>query len=291
MIDLHLHSTASDGLLTPSQVVRRAKAGGHRAIALTDHDTQAGVREALAEGERVGLEVVPGVEISLDHPSGALHVISLFVGPDHEPLANALDRLRNGRAERNARLAEKLTELGMPVGVEDAAVQRGADEAGGGGIVARPHFAMALLEKGFVTSFQEAFDLWIGKGRPAYVERYRLGRAEAFGIIRDGGGVSVLCHPATLGLREGLADFAAELRADGLDAIEIRYGEPDARREAAYREIAGRVGLLESGGSDFHGHSVKDQRIGIRAGNLKIPYEVLEVLKERAAENGRGVRP
>lgn len=282
MIDLHLHSTASDGILAPAALVRLAKEAGLTAIALTDHDTTAGVPEAMAEGERVGLEVVPGVEISLEHEN-TCHMIGLFVNIGHGPLQEALDRVRDGRADRNRRLIARLSEMGMPLTLAEVRQHAGGD------VVARPHFARALVARGYVGTLKEAFDLYIGKGQVGYVDRYRLMAPEAIGLVRAAGGVSVLCHPVTLGLDFGdgagsgeLRPFVTGLAEQGLDAMEVWYPDHDPQTEARLRGVAREAGVLESGGSDYHGHSRRDARAGIGAGGMNIPYSVLEALRERA---------
>ena len=280
MIDLHLHSNASDGMLAPAALVRQAGEAGLTAIALTDHDTTAGVPEAMAEGERAGMEVVPGVEISLEHEN-TFHMIGLFVD-EHRGLQEALDRIRVGRADRNLRLIARLSEMGMPLTMGDV------EEHAGGEVVARPHFARALVAKGYVGTLKEAFDVYIGKGRPGYVDRYRLQAPEAIGHIHAAGGVSVLCHPKTLGLDLGDGDggellpFVRGLAEQGLDAMEVWYPDHDPLTADRLRGVARDALLLESGGSDYHGHSRKDTRAGVGTGGLKIPCSVLEALRERA---------
>jgi len=280
LIDLHLHSTESDGVHPPAEVVRRGASVGLSALALTDHDTMAGIPEAEAAAREAGLELVPGVEISLDHPTGTFHMIGLFVEPANEPLARALERLREGRDDRNRRLVERLGELGLPVGIEE--VRRFAT----GEVVARPHFARALVSKGLVGSYKEAFDRWIGKGAPGYVDRYRLPVGDAIRRVHDAGGVAVLCHPYTLKLGEepggALQAFVVGLAEIGLDAIEVRCREPDPGREGPYRAIASAAGILESGGSDFHGGSHRDGGRGLGRAKLDLPVEMLEALRERA---------
>jgi len=289
MIDLHLHSTASDGMLAPAVVVRRAREAGLSAIAITDHDTTAGVPEAMAEGARVGLEVVPGVEVSIGH-AHTFHMIGLFVDLEDHVLAEALERVRDGRAERNRALVSRLGELSLPVTLREVR------EYAGGDVVARPHFARALVARGYVGTTKEAFDRHIGKGRPGYVDRFRLTAEETIGLIRGAGGVSVLCHPSTLRLDmsgdgcgpDALLPFVIDLREKGLDAIEVFYPDHDPPTEASLRAIAREADLLESGGSDFHGHTKKDVRNGIGGARLDVPDAVLEALRERALSRRTG---
>ncbi|MCU0726721.1 MAG: PHP domain-containing protein [Planctomycetes bacterium] len=285
MIDLHVHSTASDGMLSPSEVVRAARQAGLSAVALTDHDTTAGLAEALAEAARGGIEVVPGVEISLDFGPGSLHLIGLFVDPLDARLDGLLRRLRTGRRERNLRIAVRLGELGVPVAIDEvAALARGE-------VVSRPHFARALLRRGHVGSLKEAFDRFLRKNGPAYVERWRPSAAEAIEAVRGAGGAAVLCHPHTLGLGEGepLAEFVAGLVTLGLDALEAHYPDYDRRQREDYAGLAKRCGLLISGGSDFHGPPVSESRLGTGRGGLAIPDGVLADLRDLTS--GRTPRP
>lgn len=275
MNDLHLHSTASDGALSPSLLVRRAREAGLGTVALTDHDTLAGIPEAAAEGRRRGIAVVPGVELSLPHAPGTFHLIGLFVDPGDAGLAAALERIREGRAERNRKLLERLSGLGLPLGVEEV-------EAEGGGVTARPHFARAMLRRGYVASEKEAFDRFLGKGACAYVDRLRLSPREAIDLIHGAGGVAVLCHPATLLLPDragpgGLAHFTAGLAALGLDALEVWGPDPDGLSETRLLALASATGLLPAGGSDFHGRSPREVRPSGR-----VPDEALEALRERS---------
>lgn len=242
----------------------------------------AGVAEAQAEGERVGVEVIPGVEISLDCDRGTFHLIGLFVDPENVALAATLGDIRHGRKDRNRRLTERLAELGMPVDLDEVTAYAGGE------VVARPHFARAMIERGYAADNQDAFDRFLAKGRPAYVERTRLGAEEALSLVRAAGGVSVLCHPFTLDLEEdALRRFVRETAALGLDAMEVRYSAPDRAREVQWRRIAEETGLLESGGSDFHGHTKKDKRLGLRAKTLEIPMSVADALRVRAEEHRR----
>lgn len=285
MIDLHAHTTASDGMLSPSEVVRAAKQAGLSAVAITDHDTTGGLSEALAEGNRAGIEVVPGVELSLAVAKGSFHLIGLYVDPADARLAGLLGRIREGRRARNARIAARLGELGVPVTIEEvAALARGE-------VVSRPHFARALVRRGHTGGVKEAFDRFLRKDGPAYFERWRPPAAEAIGAVRSAGGAAVLCHPHTLGLGDGepLAEFVTHLAGIGLDAVEVFYPDYDRRQTGSYTKLAEGLGLLASGGSDFHGPPVSESRLGTGRGGLSIPDEVLAPI--RAATSARTPRP
>lgn len=285
--DLHVHSDRSDGSVPPAEVVRLAKEARLDAVALTDHDTLDGVAEAADAAARSGIRLVPGVELSIPfggapgEPSlGTFHLIALAVDPAHPAILGVATKLREGRGPRNARIVELLRAAGVDVTLEE--VEREA----AGDVVARPHVARVLLKKGVVRTFQEAFDRWLGKGRPAYVDRVRVTVREAVDAARAAGGATVVCHPHTLGFGDddaGLVAFLTSCREAGVDALEVRTGRtapPDERRMQA---VAERAGLLPSGGSDFHGEAKPDLRIGSGRGRLRVPTAWLEALLARAA--------
>lgn len=275
--DLHTHSTCSDGTVPPREVVRLAKEARLDAVALTDHDTFDGVAEASDEGAKRGIRVIPGVELSLPH-EGTFHLIALGVDPSSAGIRGVADRLREGRGPRNQEIIRRLREAGFDVTIEE--VEREAQ----GAVVARPHFARVLVKRGFVTSFHEAFDRWLGKGRPCYADRARVTLAEAVSAAHAAGGATVVCHPYTLGLADDAAfvAFLKECGAAGVDAVEVRTGAGTASDERRWEAVAGAAGLLPSGGSDFHGENRPDLKIGSGRGRLHVPVEWLEALLERA---------
>ena len=192
-VDLHTHTTASDGDLSPTELVARAHAAGLTAIAVTDHDTTAGLHEALEAGKRIGLEVVPGIELSAEVGRGQCHLLGFLIDPDNEPLLSRLRYVVDMRNNRNSHIIDRLrNELGFDITLDEVEVIAGGD------IVARPHFARVMVNKGYVSSMQEAFDIFLGKGGRAYVERVRLSPPEAIALIHGAGGVAVLAHPNNL---------------------------------------------------------------------------------------------
>ena len=274
-IDLHLHTTASDGVMTPSELVRYAKAKGLRAIAITDHDTIEGLEEGLSEGERIGFEVIPGLEISVKHSPGSMHLLGYFLDIHHPLLTERLQYLQQARAERNPKIAEKLKELGVKVTYEEVL------KASGGGQVGRPHFAQVLMEKGYVRTFQEAFDRFLKKGAAAYVEKVRFAISEALHFIKDAGGVAVLAHPNTLGVKghAALEDLVLQLVKEGLQGIEVYYPEHSPLEVAQYKVLAERHGLLATGGTDYHGMEGNELDIGVGRGEMRLPYSIVESLR------------
>ncbi len=266
-VDLHAHSTASDGTYPPAEVARLAAEVGLMAVALTDHDTVAGLDEFLAAGRDLDLAAVPGVEISANHPQGTMHLVGLFVDRLHPELGEALRWLQQGRAERHPKMLGRLKNLGLDLTWEE--VERQA----GGGQVGRPHFARAMLARGWVSSFEQAFDRYLGKGRPAYVDRRRFDPPRAIDLLHRAGAVVVLAHPQTLNAfnLDALAEEVEELRDMGLDAIEAWHPVMDSAWTRSLTDLARRLDLAVSGGSDFHGDNKSDVRLGVGRGTLRVP--------------------
>jgi predicted metal-dependent phosphoesterase TrpH len=274
-VDLHLHTTASDGVMSPSEIVRYAKAKGLQAIAITDHDTIEGLEEGLSEGERIGFEVIPGIEISAVHSPGSMHLLGFFLDIYHPLLNERLGYLQKARAERNPKIAEKLSRLGIDLTYEEVL------KVSGGGQVGRPHFAQVLLGKRYVRSFQEAFDRFLKKGAPAYVDKFRFTAKEALHFINEAKGIAVLAHPNTLGMNgySELENLLVQLVEEGLKGIEVYYPEHSASEVAQYKILAERYGLLLTGGTDYHGIEKNSLDIGVGRGDMKLPYSLVENLK------------
>ena len=274
-IDLHLHTTASDGVLSPSEIVRYAKAKGLQAIAITDHDTIEGCEEGLSEGEKIGFEVIPGIEISAEYSPGSMHILGFFLDIHHPLLNERLEYLQKARAERNPKMVAKLNQLGIEVTYEEVL------KASGGGQVGRPHFANVLLEKKYVRNFQEAFDRFLKKGAPAYVDKFRFTSKEALHFIHEARGVAVLAHPNTLGVKKysELEKLVLQLVDEGLKGIEVYYPEHSAAEVAQYKNLADGYGLLSTGGTDYHGIEKNELDIGVGRGEMKLPYSIVENMK------------
>jgi 3',5'-nucleoside bisphosphate phosphatase len=274
-VDLHLHTTASDGVMSPSEIVRYAKTKGLQAIAITDHDTIEGLEEGLSEGERIGFEVIPGIEISAVHSPGSMHLLGFFLDIYHPLLNERLGYLQKARAERNPKIAEKLSRLGIDLTYEEVL------KVSGGGQVGRPHFAQVLLGKRYVRSFQEAFDRFLKKGAPAYVDKFRFTAKEALHFINEAKGIAVLAHPNTLGMNgySELENLLVQLVKEGLKGIEVYYPEHSASEVAQYKILAERYGLLLTGGTDYHGIEKNSLDIGVGRGDMKLPYSLVENLK------------
>ena len=278
-VDLHTHTTASDGSDSPAELVVAAAAMGLSAVAVTDHDTTEGLPEAENAAADAGIELVRGLELSLEWSPGAMHLLILLI-EDSDSLSSRLDRVREGRVRRNLEVVERLRSQGVEITMEE--VKR----EGGSGSIGRPHFASLLVKKGHAPDIPAAFDQYLARGRPAYLERYRLGPAEAIGAAHAAGGAAVLAHPLTLGV-EGAALSAVleELSEQGLDGIEAHYGTYGFPTRRMLVDLARRHGLIPSGGSDYHGRFKPDVRLGVGRGDLVVPDEVLAEL--RAAVSSR----
>lgn len=274
-VDLHAHSTASDGSDTPRRLVELAADKGLSALALTDHDTQEGLPEAQEAAESTDLELIPGTELSLEYQGGGMHLVVLWLKPGSGPLQERLAGLQAGRGDRNVRICEILTDLGMPVNIEEV------EEEAGGGSVGRPHIAQVMVRKGYVPDIKTAFDLWLATGQPAYVGRPRLNPEEGIALARQSGAVPVLAHPHTLGITrsEEMARLLGRLKDAGLVGLEAFYSSYLRHEREGYAHLARRFGLVPSGGSDYHGTYKPGLELGVGYGDLVIPDSVLEELR------------
>lgn len=283
MLDLHSHSSYSDGSDTPAQLVVAACAAHLRALALTDHDSGAGTAEFLDECRKSNLTGIAGIELSADPCGpGQLHLLGLGIDPASDVLEKGLEPVLEGRHERNERILEKLRDLGFNLTWEEVTELAGED------IVGRPHFAQAMVARGWAETVPEVFENYLGKGAPAYVDRFRLSPAEAIGLIKAAGGVAVLAHPLSW-----YADFA-ELREElkplvdcGLRGIEAYHPSAGPEENLEYLRIAKYFGLLVTGGSDYHGAEVKQGiKLGTGNGSLFVPDKLLQPLLAEVCEAG-----
>jgi len=265
--DLHLHTTASDGRLTPSELVALALEEGLEVISVTDHDSVGGVEEAVAAaGSRGKITVIPGVEINTDLATGELHVLGYFIDYMDEDLVASLANIRESRVGRAQKMVEKLRQLGMPV-----EWQRVQDLAKGESIC-RPHIAQAMLEKGYVSDEKEAFEKYIGRNGPAYFGREKVGPADAVGIVKKAGGIPVLAHPADIANADNII---VGLKAAGLVGLEAYYGQYDSKTVRRCVKMAARHSLLTTGGTDYH-HFQDDREVP--PGSADIPVSSIERL-------------
>lgn len=275
MIDLHAHTTASDGSLTPRQLVERAARQGVKALAITDHDTLDGLAEAFSAGQEFGVEIVPGLEISAEFPIGTMHILGYYIDTESQLLLENLAMLRQARNTRNPRIIKKLQELGLDITLAEV------EEVAGGEVVGRPHFARVMIAKGYVQTANEAFEKYLAKGAPAYFDKARLDPQVALEVIKKAGGVSVLAHPYQLKTKsnEELTKIIADLKMMGLDGLEVIYSRHSTQQVADYQALAQHYDLLVTGGSDFHGVTKPDIEVGIGLGQLVIPPVLLDHVK------------
>lgn len=268
LVDLHSHSTASDGAFPPEEVVARAHAAGLSALALTDHDTLEGVPRALDTGARLGIRVISGCEFSVQVSWGEMHLLGYFLPLGHQPLEDFLARTRADRTRRGAEMAERLRGLGLKVSAADIL------EEAGGGAVGRPHVARALLRLGQVGTIQEAFDRYIGWGRPGFVEKRLPTFRAVTELVHSCGGVVSAAHLKDRGSRANLT----ALRKEGLDAVETRHPSHDGDTRARLTDLAAALGLLRSGGSDWHDDEPGFSPGG-HLGGQEVPEEWLAALE------------
>jgi predicted metal-dependent phosphoesterase TrpH len=272
-VDLHVHSTASDGKLTPAEVIGEAAEKGMSYIALADHDTVDGIAAAKKAAQSFpGLSVIPAIEISTDIPQGEVHILGYFIDYTDAEFLAKLEDFKNSRLRRAKQMVARLANLGVPVEWQRVL------ELAGGSTIGRPHIAQAMMEKGHVPFFKDAFDEYLGHGKPAYVEREKMLPAEAVGIIVKAKGLAVLAHPLTTEDPEGLI---AELKPAGLVGLEAYYGEYDAEEVEGLLALAQKHGLIATGGSDFHGIEPEEETA---IGGADVPLEAVERLIALAKE-------
>jgi predicted metal-dependent phosphoesterase TrpH len=276
-LDLHLHTTHSDGSLPPGEVVALAHKAGVSALAITDHDITTAIPEAVAAGRQFGIEVIPGLEVSSWYGDSELHVLGYFLDWQDAALNERLAALRESRHRRNPKIIERLQALGIDIRYDEVRALAGTEAVG------RPHIARVLMNKGVVASAKEAFDRFLPNGGPAYVPRELPSPAEAIRWIKAARGLAVLAHPTWVKTTEGtLMDLVRQLKADGLDGVEVHYSTHTPRQTREYLDLAKRLNLLVTGGSDFHGVTKPDIDVGIGRGTLHVPDSLLPKLKQAA---------
>lgn len=273
-IDLHTHSTESDGTLTPENLMEHAKNCGLSAIALTDHDSISGIRKAQPAAERLGIELVPGIELSTDYHGMEIHILGYYIDINHPDFLKKLKEFVDNRDNRNEKMAALLQQEGFDISI-DALYQENPDS-----VITRAHFAKYLVEHGFVKDRETVFREYLGDGCRCCVPREKITPYEAIRLIKTGGGLAFFAHPVLCHMsQEELHDFTKSLTEAGLTGLEAIYSKNGPGDELRLRELAGEFGLRISGGSDFHGANKPDIHLGTGTGNLKIPYGVLEQVK------------
>lgn len=282
-IDLHIHSSASDGTFTPREILTQAGRLGLAAISITDHDTVDGCRQVMALPTPAGVQCLTGIEISSQPPegfglAGSLHILGYGIDPSDPHLIRAISPLQEARQQRLPKMIGRLNHLGFKISEEEVREVVGRGQPG------RPHLARAMMKKGVVNSIDEAFDRYLGNGQPAYVQKYRLPYRQAIETILRAGGIAVLAHPGLLEL-PAEADLALlqRLKRAGLGGIEAYYPRHSAEAAARYRRLAQKLALLITGGTDFHGDITPDIQLGSARGGFSVPYEIYRALAARLA--------
>lgn len=271
--DLHVHTTASDGIYTPSEIVSMAKVKKLRAIAITDHDTIDGCEEAISMGHTKGVEIIPGVEISVKYDNTSIHILGLFIDTSNIALVQAMHEGIVSRNERNPRIIKKLNEIGIKISMDEV-------EEIAGGTIGRPHIAQVLVKKGYVKTSEEAFAKYLAKGKPAYFDRIRLLPEQAFELIINAGGIPIWAHPLIhKDFPEDIDQMITKLKNLGLKGIEVYYSDYTEEQTQISKDLAERFGLIMSGGTDFHGTKASEIELGIGKGNLAIPYNLVNQMK------------
>jgi 3',5'-nucleoside bisphosphate phosphatase len=268
-VDLHCHTTASDGLLTPGELVKAAAECGLKAVGITDHDTMSGWDEAERAGNEHGIDILRGIELNTDWSGIEVHILGYEINPTNFNLQEKLRFLRDARCNRMVKILEKLQLLGIDIRKSEIIKNARGESVG------RPHIAQVLVDKGIVRTIKEAFDQFIGSGAPAYVPRYKLTPEEGITLVRDAGGVAVLAHPGVYGLWEGIPKWIEV----GLQGIEVSHSEHTPQNVKQGHEIAEKYNLIMTGGSDFHGEARKP---GIRLGAWGTSYEIVEKIRQNA---------
>ncbi len=278
-IDLHIHSTASDGTYSPREIIALAERLNLAAIAITDHDTIDGSNEAIVAGTPQSLKLLTGVEISAAPPSsffssGSFHILGYSFRPDDPLLNQILSKLQMARENRNPGIIGLLNNLGINISIQEVI------ELAGDGQTGRPHIARLMLEKGFVESIDEAFNKYLGKGKPAYVDKYRIECGKVIEIIIGAGGIPVLAHPALIeiGIGSRFEKLIVKLKEMGLRGIEAYYPEHSKKQTSYYLKLAKKYELLITGGTDFHGSLKPDINMGFGKGDFHVPYCLYENL-------------
>jgi len=278
MIDLHVHTTASDGTYTPSEVVDLAKKIGLTAVAITDHDTVNGLDEAKNQAQKIGIEFIDGIEISADFEI-EMHILGYFINPKDHSLLNALNILESFREERNPKIVKKLQLMGYKITMEEVI------STANGNIIGRPHIAKVLVDKGYFSNTKEVFDKLLSYGKPAYVKKDKLHPKDAIEIIKGSGGIAILAHPHKfLYLDDSIENILIELMDYGLDGIEAIHSEHSIQEKNRLMEVAEKLSLIITGGSDFHGKNKEDIHLGTGKNNIAVSDEILERLKERVTK-------
>lgn len=280
LIDLHVHSTISDGTLSPEELAVYAKQKGLNSMALTDHDTIAGIEACTAKGIELGIEIIPGIEFSANHHGKEVHILGYYINPKDAILTNRLERLVTARSTRNEQMLQKLTELGLPLTMKDLIATLDAPYTKET-IFTRAHIAKAMVQKGYINERSEAFSRYIGDGKPGFIPKARFTSEECIDLIHQAGGLAVLAHPMLYGYGQSdIAQVISIFKQMGLDGVECLYSTHSQDETHHLLTVCHNLDLFPTGGSDFHGKSKPNLDLGCGYGKLAIPYTLLETIKK-----------
>ncbi len=271
-IDLHIHTKASDGTFSPTEMVEYAKSKNVVAVAITDHDTVAGIEEGLIAGKEMGIEVIPGIEFSTEIDDISFHIVGLFVDHKDKTLLELTDQIQNSRHNRAKMIIEKVNALNVGPEITLQEVEEVAS-----GLIGRPHIASIMIEKGYATKMDEVFEKFLVRGGPCYVPRFKLKPQEAVSILAKMNAISILAHPGFIPIGYNFDEFLEDLKKFGLAGIEVIYPTHSPDQRKFFRKLAKKFDLLESGGSDCHGELSGGPYIG----RTKITYQYLQKMKDR----------
>ena len=274
-VDFHMHTTFSDGSYTPEELLRYCKEKNLRAVAVTDHDTVSSHEEAKAAAVKYGVELIPGIEISCQFEPGTLHVLGYFLNPKDPGLMKDLENLQKARAERNPMIISKLNKLGLKITMDEVVQESGGDQVG------RPHFAQVLIKKGYVKNNEEAFRTYLGKGAAAYVDKRRLPAKEGIAMITNAGGLAVVAHPKQLKItdRSRLVELFKKWKSYGLGGVEAYSSCQNKDEQKFWHQLGDELGLIVTGGSDFHGKNKPDVDLGWMGNGVNLGYEIVEKMR------------
>lgn len=282
-VDLHMHSTHSDGTVNPTELMRECKKKRLSWVALTDHDTLAGYQEAKQEADQLGIYLIPGVEISVGFEPGSLHILGYFMNPEDKQLLAALKDIQNSRKERNPKIIQKLQALGMRITLEEVeALAREEQKMQGEIQIGRPHFAKVLLKKEYVRTFDEAFRKYLSKGGEAYVEKWCFTSKDVIRVINEAGGIASIAHPSSMHLDSfELEKAVKKMVGEGLGAIEVYHSSHKPRQRSELLDLTKKFHLGVTGGSDFHGANKPGLSLGFLGRGIYLDEEVIEGLKNK----------
>lgn len=285
-VDFHMHTTHSDGSYTPTELIRYCKVKGLACVSVTDHDTISSFDEADEAAKDLGIELIPGVEISAQFEPGTLHILGFFMDRHQPKLKAVFEEIQKARRERNPQIIQKLNALGIDISMKDVVEEAYANTEGmADKQIGRPHFAKVLLKKGVIKTLEEAFDRYLGKGKLAYVDKRRVTSEEAINLINQAGGIASVAHPKQMKLApDTLEKEIGKLVDQGLGGIEVYNSCQRPYENTIYQRIAKRFNLVQTGGSDFHGANKPDVDLGFLGDDVSLGYDMVEALRERIAK-------